>query len=119
MRLCLGPTNRTGSIILGAIGLSVGCFTGCPCTELIVKKTLICTVCGREAALAAVRAWPGGLQVGGGISLENAAPFLDAGASHVIVTSYVFRDGRLDSDRLEKLVRIGCGKSVTYLGCIL
>ena len=43
------------------------------------------------AAQAAVSAFPGGLQVGGGITPSNAKAFLDAGASHVIVTSYVFR----------------------------
>lgn len=42
--------------------------------------------------------------MGGGITPENAMLFLDAGASHVIVTSYVFRDGMLDEDRLQKLV---------------
>ena len=46
-----------------------------------------------ESAMEACRAYPGGLQVGGGVTAENAAPLLDAGASHVIVTSYVFRDG--------------------------
>ena len=45
--------------------------------------------------MAAIKAWPGGLQVGGGINPTNAKDFLDAGASHVIVTSYVFRDGTL------------------------
>ena len=49
----------------------------------------------QEAAIAAIKAWPGGLQVGGGINPTNAKDFLDAGASHVIVTSYVFRDGTL------------------------
>ncbi len=44
-------------------------------------------------------------QVGGGITAENAAQYLDAGASHVIVTSYVFRDGGLDEERLKRLVR--------------
>ena len=38
----------------------------------------------------------GGLQVGGGVTPENAKAYLDAGASHVIVTSYVFRDGKID-----------------------
>ena len=49
--------------------------------------------------------YPGGLQVGGGITAENAAEYLAAGASHVIVTSYVFREGRIDYDRLDKLVQ--------------
>lgn len=59
----------------------------------------------REQALAALRAYPGGLQVGGGVTPQNAGGYLDAGASHVIVTSYVFRDGRIQYDRLRELVR--------------
>jgi len=59
----------------------------------------------RDAALAALRAYPGGLHVGGGITADNAAQYLDAGASHVIVTSYVFREGALDESRLDALVR--------------
>ena len=51
------------------------------------------------AARAALAAFPGGLQVGGGIHLDNARGYLAAGASHVIVTSWVFRDGRLDEER--------------------
>ena len=54
-------------------------------------------------ALEALAAWPHAMQIGGGVTAENADRFLDAGASHVIVTSYVFRDGRIDWDRLEKL----------------
>ncbi len=58
-----------------------------------------------EAAKRALAAWPGGLQVGGGITAENAAGWLEAGAAQVIVTSYIFRDGELRHDRLEKLFR--------------
>ena len=58
----------------------------------------------KQQALAALQAYPGGLQVGGGITAENAQEYLQAGASHVIVTSYVFREGRIDYDRLESLV---------------
>lgn len=57
----------------------------------------------KEQALAALRAYPGGLQVGGGITPENAGEFLDAGASHVIVTSYVFQGGQIQYDRLREL----------------
>lgn len=72
----------------------------------------------REQALAALRAYPGGMQAGGGITAENAADFLEAGASHVIVTSYVFRDGRIDYQRLEKLVRaVGKDRLVLDLSC--
>ncbi len=59
----------------------------------------------RRQALAALRAYPGGLQVGGGITPENAGDYLDAGASHVIVTSYVFKDGQIQYDKLNELVR--------------
>lgn len=58
----------------------------------------------KEQALAALRAYPGGLQVGGGITPENAGEYLEAGASHVIVTSYVFKDGRIHFERLQKMV---------------
>ena len=60
----------------------------------------------KEQAMLALRTYPGGLQVGGGITDENAKDFLEAGASHVIVTSYVFREGRIDYDRLERLVYV-------------
>ena len=59
----------------------------------------------KRQALNALKAYPEGLQVGGGITSENAGEFLDAGASHVIVTSYVFKDGRIQYDHLENLVR--------------
>ncbi len=74
---------------------------------------------GNEAATrAALRAYPGGLHVGGGIQLENAPSYLDAGASHVIVTSWVFRDGRLDEERLRALVQaIGKERLVLDLSC--
>ena len=48
----------------------------------------------QEAALGALQAYPQGLQIGGGINLENAESYLHAGASHVIVTSFVFQDGK-------------------------
>ncbi|MCI5218708.1 MAG: phosphoribosylformimino-5-aminoimidazole carboxamide ribotide isomerase [Candidatus Electrothrix sp. LOE2] len=71
-----------------------------------------------EAAVEALRAWPGGLQVGGGITAENAAFWLDQGASHVIVTSYVFHDGQLDAERLDRLCRlIGRERLVLDLSC--
>ncbi len=59
----------------------------------------------KRQALGALRAYPGGLQIGGGITPGNAGGFLDAGASHVIVTSYVFQDGRIHYDRLDEMVR--------------
>lgn len=60
----------------------------------------------KEQALLALRTYPGGLQAGGGITSQNAKEFLDAGASHVIVTSYVFRDGKVNYDNLEKLFQV-------------
>lgn len=69
-------------------------------------------------AEAALGAYPGGLQAGGGITCENARFFLEAGASHVIVTSYVFADGRIRFDRLEKLCRlVGKEHLVLDLSC--
>ncbi|MCC8105838.1 MAG: phosphoribosylformimino-5-aminoimidazole carboxamide ribotide isomerase [Clostridiales bacterium] len=59
----------------------------------------------KAQALQALAAYPQGLQLGGGVNPENAADFLDAGASHVIVTSYVFRDGEIYYENLERLVR--------------
>lgn len=59
----------------------------------------------KKQALSALKAYPKGLQAGGGITPENAAVFLDAGASHVIVTSYVFSGGQIQYDRLRTLVK--------------
>ncbi|MBO4748735.1 MAG: phosphoribosylformimino-5-aminoimidazole carboxamide ribotide isomerase [Lachnospiraceae bacterium] len=59
----------------------------------------------KAQALKALSAYPGGLQVGGGIRSDNASEFLSAGASHVIVTSYVFQGGEILFDRLKDLVR--------------
>ena len=71
-----------------------------------------------EAAADALAGWPGGLQVGGGITDENAGRWLDRGASHVIVTSYVFHDGVLDYDRLWRLSRLtGKERLVLDLSC--
>lgn len=72
----------------------------------------------RQQALLALRAYPGGLQAGGGITPETALPFLEAGASHVIVTSYVFRDGRIHFDRLRKMTEtVGREHLVLDLSC--
>lgn len=71
-----------------------------------------------DAAASALAAWPGGLQIGGGINLDNAAGWLDAGASHVIVTSFVFDAGRIHMDRLSALTRkIGKHRLVLDLSC--
>jgi len=71
-----------------------------------------------EAAIDALAGWPGGLQLGGGITAENAGQWLERGASHVIVTSHVFHDGRLDEDRLHRLCRLtGRDRLVLDLSC--
>jgi phosphoribosylformimino-5-aminoimidazole carboxamide ribotide isomerase len=74
---------------------------------------------GNESeARAALAAYPGGLQIGGGINLDNAQTWLDAGASHVIVTSWVFRGGQVDWERLTQLVAaIGKARLVLDLSC--
>ncbi|MGA3284771.1 MAG: phosphoribosylformimino-5-aminoimidazole carboxamide ribotide isomerase [Verrucomicrobiota bacterium] len=69
-------------------------------------------------ARAALAAFPGGLQIGGGINSENARNWLDAGASHVIVTSWVFREGRVVWERLGGLVKtVGKSRLVLDLSC--
>ena len=71
-----------------------------------------------DAARAALAAWPGGLQVGGGITTDNAAEWLDAGAAQVIVTSAIFKDGQVDATRLSQLVTaIGSERLVLDLSC--
>lgn len=72
----------------------------------------------KAQGIKAISAYPGGLQLGGGINAENAAEFIDAGASHVIVTSYVFQDGKICYNRLDELVRaIGRKHIVLDLSC--
>ena len=70
------------------------------------------------AAREALAAFPGALQIGGGINGGNARSWLEAGASHVIVTSWVFREGRLDGERLKQLTAlVGKRKLVLDLSC--
>jgi phosphoribosylformimino-5-aminoimidazole carboxamide ribotide isomerase len=72
----------------------------------------------RAAALSALIAFPGGMQMGGGITPDNAKDYLEAGASHVIVTSYVFREGQVDMERLNRLVAaVGKNRLVLDLSC--
>lgn len=74
---------------------------------------------GNEAAaIEALVAWPGGMQVGGGINAASAEAWLEAGASHVIVTSALFVDGEFSPERLDQLVSIvGAGQLVIDLSC--
>ena len=72
----------------------------------------------KAQAMLALSAYPGGLQIGGGITSENANEFIKAGASHCIVTSYVFKDGKIYYDRLKALVdKIGKEHLVLDLSC--
>jgi phosphoribosylformimino-5-aminoimidazole carboxamide ribotide isomerase len=72
----------------------------------------------RDAALEALKAFPGGMHYGGGVNPDNAAEFLDAGASHVIVTSWVFSDDHLDKDKLARLRdAVGRDRLVLDLSC--
>lgn len=72
----------------------------------------------KRQALLALRTYPGGMQVGGGIHAENAKEFIEAGASHVIVTSYVFKDGKVNYNNLEKiLAAVGKEHLVLDLSC--
>ncbi len=74
----------------------------------------------KNQALEALKAYPQGLQVGGGITPDNAAGFLEAGASHVIVTSYVFANGKIQYEKLQKLVdAVGKEHLVLDLSCKL
>lgn len=71
-----------------------------------------------ETAFEALRTFPNGMHIGGGITAENAQIYLDNGASHVIVTSYVFKDGDINWDNLNKIVAaIGRDKLVLDLSC--
>uniref|UniRef100_UPI001CB8E88B 1-(5-phosphoribosyl)-5-[(5- phosphoribosylamino)methylideneamino] imidazole-4-carboxamide isomerase, chloroplastic n=1 Tax=Erigeron canadensis TaxID=72917 RepID=UPI001CB8E88B len=71
-----------------------------------------------ESAIGALRAYPGGLQVGGGINSRNAMSYIEEGASHVIITSYVFNNGKMDHERLKELLHIvGKERLVLDLSC--
>ncbi|MBR4555817.1 MAG: phosphoribosylformimino-5-aminoimidazole carboxamide ribotide isomerase [Ruminococcus sp.] len=71
-----------------------------------------------EQAELALKAYPGGLQIGGGVTAGNAGRFLDMGASKVIVTSYVFKDGIVNEENLKKLsAAVGRERLVLDLSC--
>lgn len=72
----------------------------------------------KKQAMAALHAYPGGMQIGGGITSQNAEEYIENGASHVVVTSYVFKDGEVNWQNLEKLVNaVGKEKIVLDLSC--
>ncbi len=71
-----------------------------------------------DAVISALKAFPGGLQAGGGINPGNASGYLKAGASHVIVTSYLFSEGKINNDHLEKIAEaVGKERLVIDLSC--
>ncbi|KAG8706445.1 Enzyme that catalyzes the fourth step in the histidine pathway [Ceratobasidium sp. 395] len=71
-----------------------------------------------EAAREALSAWPGGLQIGGGMTEANAHEWLQAGASKIIVTSYLFPSQRFSLQRLQSLSRlIGRDRLVVDVSC--
>jgi len=71
-----------------------------------------------KQAQLALNSYSGGLQVGGGITADNAKSFLDMGASHVLVTSYVFKDGKINFDNLNAIVNaVGKDRLVLDLSC--
>ena len=72
----------------------------------------------KEQAISALQAYPGGMQIGGGINDENAYEYLEAGADKVIVTSFVFKNGQVSYENLEKLVKaVGKERVVLDLSC--
>lgn len=72
----------------------------------------------KRQAIEALNGAPGTLQIGGGITADNAMEFLDAGATHVIVTSYVFKNGKINYTNLNKLIKaVGKEKIVLDLSC--
>ena len=72
----------------------------------------------KRQALLALHTYPGGMQVGGGIHAENAKEFIEAGASHVIVTSYVFRNGDISFENLNRMMdAVGKKRLVLDLSC--
>lgn len=82
-----------------------------PATSSYFEKT-------KDQAISALHAYPKGMQIGGGINEDNALEYLEAGASHVIVTSYVFVNGEIHWGRLQSLVeKIGREQLVLDLSC--
>ncbi|MGB1158000.1 MAG: phosphoribosylformimino-5-aminoimidazole carboxamide ribotide isomerase [Porticoccaceae bacterium] len=72
----------------------------------------------QQSALRALTAYPQGMQYGGGVNLENASEFLEAGASHVIVTSHLFESGKFSWSRLEAIKSaVGSDRLVLDLSC--
>ena len=86
--------------------------------ELLGGHVIMLGAGNESAARSALAAWPGGMQVGGGISADNAQQWLDAGASHVIMTSWLFVDGAFSQERLDAAVAaVGRDRIVIDLSC--
>jgi phosphoribosylformimino-5-aminoimidazole carboxamide ribotide isomerase len=74
----------------------------------------------KNQAISALKAYPSGLQIGGGVTADNALEYIEAGASHVIVTSYVFKDGRINFENLKRISNtVGKEHLVLDLSCRL
>ncbi len=85
---------------------------------MLNAKDSPCYAATKAQAIAALAAYPGGLQAGGGITPDNAREFLDAGASHVIVTSYIFSGGEVRYDRLREMRdKVGRERLVLDVSC--
>lgn len=94
-------------------------FAGRYRTDALPGGHIIMLGSGNETeALSALRAWPGGMQVGGGLGEDNILPFLEAGASHVIVTSWLFPGGVFSAERLRRIsAKAGKERLVVDLSC--
>jgi phosphoribosylformimino-5-aminoimidazole carboxamide ribotide isomerase len=72
----------------------------------------------QQQVIQALNAYPNGMQFGGGVNLQNAASYLEAGASHIIVTSYLFENGEFSWPRLEAIkAEVGADRLVLDLSC--
>ncbi|EAR60762.1 phosphoribosylformimino-5-aminoimidazole carboxamide ribotide isomerase [Neptuniibacter caesariensis] len=72
----------------------------------------------QEQALLALETWKGGLQFGGGVNADNASSYIEAGASHVIVTSYLFENDQFSWQRLEQIkAEVGADRLILDLSC--
>jgi phosphoribosylformimino-5-aminoimidazole carboxamide ribotide isomerase len=112
-------TGETGMVTNFATAVSPAFFADLYRKDNLSGGHIIMLGRGNEsAAREALAAWPGGMQVGGGITPDTARMWLDAGASHVIMTSHVFRNGAIDWDNLADAVkRMGRQRLVLDISC--
>jgi len=110
-----GPGPRENFVATAGAGEFAGKFRG---DQLTGGHVIKLGPGNDEAAKEALAAWPGGLQIGGGIHAGNAEEWLTAGASHVIVTSWLFQDARFSEERVKELVeKTGASRLVIDLSC--